>query len=246
MRETLATRPAPAATGSHGWEQTRSHPYLAEGEVHVWRVDLASVEDGLGELLCPGEHERAERFLREQDRRLWIHAHGLLRVLLGRYLKRDPSSLRFIRGAHGKPKLLEDPAGGPGEAGRDASEPRRISFNLSHSQRLALLAFTASGEIGVDVEVPRCAIDVPRLAARAFPPAQAQRLTALDPAIREREFMRAWTRHEARLKCRGTGIGGASNDGSEPWISGLEVGAPAAGAIAVERPPRELRCWTWT
>jgi phosphopantetheinyl transferase len=38
---------------------------------------------------------------------------------------------------------------------------------------------------------------------RALGPAEALRLQDLHPAIREREFLRMWTRHEATLKCRG-------------------------------------------
>ena len=104
-----------------------------------------------------------------------------------------------------------------------------------------------AGPIGVDVEVPRRAIDEVALAARAFGPAEARRLEGLDAARRGQEFLRAWVRHEAQLKCRGTGIGGAPAGASGPelWSAQLEVGPGAAGAVAVRQPPSELRCWDW-
>jgi hypothetical protein len=54
-------------------------------------------------------------------------------------------------------------------------------------------------------------------------------------------------RHEAELKCRGTGIGGATAErgGWAPWIAELDVAPRAAGAVALERAPGELCCWDW-
>ncbi len=60
--------------------------------------------------------------------------------------------------------------------------------------------------MGVDVEVGRRSVEEIAVARSWLGAAQARRLEALDPAIRRREFLRAWTRHEAQLKCLGVGI----------------------------------------
>ena len=101
--------------------------------------------------------------------------------------------------------------------------------------------------MGVDVEVARRPIDEVAIATRTFGPAEARRLEGLQPDLREREFLRAWVRAEAELKCRGTGIGGVSADanGRESWIAELDVGPRAAAAVALEQPPHELRCFQW-
>jgi len=213
----------------------------------VWRADLAAVTDDLAKLLSPEERARAKRFPREHDRQLWTRAHGVLRALLGRYLERDPRTLQFAAGAHGKPALLDDPPGPTATPSSAGAGSGRLSFNLSHSGQLALYAFTETGAVGVDVEVARRPFDVVALAARAFGPAEARRLGELGPALRAMEFLRAWVRHEAKLKCRGTGIGGAGSPagGREPWSARLEAGAGAAAAVALEHAPRELRCWDW-
>jgi 4'-phosphopantetheinyl transferase len=174
------------------WTPGPHHPRLAGGAVHVWRADLEAVADDVGELLCEQERERAARLLREQDRRRFTRARGLLRTLLGRYMQTDPRALRFEDGPHGKPALLE------------SDSP---SFNVSHSEHLALYAFSAAGAVGVDVEVAAGRRNEVALAARVFGPQEASRLEGLDPATRTAEFLRAWVRHEAALKCRGTGIG---------------------------------------
>lgn len=145
---------------------------------------------------------------------------------------RNPRLLRFEAGRHGKPRLT----------GED-----RLRFNLSHSGGVALYAFALDREVGVDVELPRRTVDQVAIARRILGDGEAERLQALDPAAREREFLRAWVRWEAVLKCRGTGIGsaGAPSGGPDPWVEQLDVGAPVAAALAVEGGPCAVRCWQW-
>lgn len=197
----------------------------------MWRADLTTVTEEMAELLCEEESARAARLLSNRDRRLWTHSRGVLRSLLGRYLHEDPGILRFSSGANGKPRLR-----GHG-----------LSFNLSHSGRLALYAIAENGEVGVDVEVARRAINETALAARTFGSAEAGRLAGLDPVSRQQEFLRLWVRHEARLKCRGTGIGDMAPRASarEPWITELDVGVRAAAAVAADAPANELYLWDW-
>ena len=246
QRSTCSTAKAPTLA-VQSWATAPVHPLLVEDDVHVWRADLEAVSDDLLGLLCAEERARAGRIRRERKRQVWGRAHGLLRALLGRYLRMDPRTLRFSTGAHGKPALLED-ARGPIAAAR-SMPPRapQLSFNLSHSGQLALYAFTATGAVGVDVELARRSIDEVAIAARTFGPAEARRLEGLEPAMREQEFLRAWVRTEAALKWQGTGLGAgnAQVSGREPWIAELDVGPRAAAAVALEHRPRELRCWDW-
>ncbi|MGA2319509.1 MAG: 4'-phosphopantetheinyl transferase superfamily protein [Solirubrobacteraceae bacterium] len=229
------------------WAPGPDHPLLGDRAVHVWRADLTTLTDDLCGLLCSEERARAERVLRVHDRQLWMRSRGVLRALLGRYLDKDPSTLRFASGAHGKPALLDAAAGSAAGPQPQPGGRARVSFNLSHSGGLALYAVTPTVAVGVDVELARRPVEVLAVAARTFGAAEAERLRALDPATREQEFLRAWVRHEAALKCLGVGIGGAdaAGDESRPWIAELEIGPRAAAAVAVETPPGELRCWDW-
>ena len=186
----------------------------------MWRVDLAAVDERLAGLLGEQEQARAERILDDRARPLWMRSRGVLRALLGRYLQRDPGTLRFSLGAHGKPALL---GGGP-------------AFNLSHSGTLAVYAISASGEVGVDVQLARRRIDEAAIARRFLAAADAQRLAQLPAPERRREFLRAWVRHEATLKCRGTGFGGDGGAGAEgaAGVGGAgAAGVGSAGAAGV-------------
>lgn len=214
------------------WPPGPLQPRLGAGAVDVWLAELSHA-DGLEELLSDAERDRAARIVAERNRLLWARSRGLLRTLIARYLDCDPLAPRFDAGAHGKPCLPD----------------ARLRFNLAHSGSLALYAFSVEQEVGVDLEMSeRATLDPVALAARMLGAAQAQALNALDEPARQREFLRMWVRHEATLKCLGTGIGAGAADAlaSKPrWVSELDVGPGALGAVACALPPRELRRWGW-
>ena len=209
--------------------------------MHVWRADLDAGGEraaGLELLLTPDERARAEGVLGARERARWARSRGLLRELLGRYTGSDPRELRFRSGAHGKPAL---------RGARSAP-----AFNVSHSGATMLLAFSAAGAVGVDVEAADCrSAGRPRndvaVAERAFGAFEAERLAALRPRAREAELLRLWTRHEAQLKRRGSGIGAGLQHGTPlaGWVAELDLGPGHAGAVALAHEPRELRLLQW-
>lgn len=214
------------------WQPGPVRPHLAAGAVDVWCADADAAADPRA-LLSADERARANRFLRAEHGARWAAARAVLRALLGAYLGVDPRGLHFETGAHGKPQL----AGGG-----------RLRFNLSHSADLVLVAIADDREVGIDVELPRRAVDHVAIARRVLGDAEAGRLAAIaDPRERERAFLRGWVRWEAVLKCRGVGIGGEQDplSGPNPWVHELEIAPPAAAALAVEHGPCSVRCWRW-
>jgi len=246
MSADAAVGKPPQDSGAGSWTAGPREPMLGPAGIDVWRVDLsASGERALGALSAQ-ELERAERIAGPLEQRLWSRSRGVLRDLLGHYLKADPGSLELAVGSHGKPRL----GGRWGGCG--------LHFNLSHSGELALYAFTTCGAVGVDVQVLRepsrsAQGNRAALAARVFGAEETARLEKLGPQSRERELLRLWTRHEAELKLRGTGIGAARGEDraggeahAEPWIVELDIGRRAVAALASEcDPTRELRLWEW-
>jgi 4'-phosphopantetheinyl transferase len=226
------------------WSPGPAKPRASTGRVDVWRADLAAAPDALAELLCAEERARARRIVPGPARTLWPRSRGILRALLARYLDDDPRSLRFARGPRGKPALL-----------RKSGQEPDLRFNLSHSGAQMLVAVTAGHEIGVDIE--RATRRGARgrhelaLAARRFGSEQARRLRELEPDARTREFLRAWSAHEAMLKCLGSGLSCAQSpvspaSATELWSAPLDMGSGSAAAVAVEgHEQRELRCFQW-
>jgi 4'-phosphopantetheinyl transferase len=140
------------------------------------------------------------------------------------------------------PRLHVDPNGKPGLA----TDPGRLSFNISHSGPLALVAVTPGGvEVGIDVERLRPRRDLARLAERWLPAADAKAVAAAPPAEREGLFYAAWACHEARVKCTGAGLAGPP-PGPEvrAWPLAIDSGYAAAVALATAAEPRiVLRAW---
>ena len=182
---------------------------LPENGVHVWRASLSRKDndniDGsnksedsrfssLQHLLSVEERERAGKFYFERDRHNWVVAHGILRILLARYLDTDPRSLRFETNAYGKP-LLASPQSGA-----------NLHFNLSHSGNLALYAFAFDRQVGVDVEYMRSGIDYEELARHHFSHHEYAALQSLPVAQQEEAFFLCWSRKEAYIKARGMGV----------------------------------------
>jgi len=168
----------------------------ARGEVHVWHVDLDGGGESArpGDLLSPDEFERGYRLHFARDVRRFMLARGALRRRLGTYLACPPQDIRFAYGAHGKPSLAS-PA------------PSALCFNVSHSGGLALLAFTSSSEIGIDLERLTPVPDALELTARFFALTEQMALDAVDPEQRDRAFLRGWTCKEAFVKATGEGLG---------------------------------------
>jgi 4'-phosphopantetheinyl transferase len=141
-------------------------------------------------------------------------------------------------GDEAPPELALAPAGKP----RLAAGPERLSFNLSHSGDLALVAIAPGGsEVGVDVERLKERRDLPRLAARWLSAAAAKSVATAPPGEREPLFYAAWTRHEARVKCSGAGLAGPP-PGPEvtAWPVAIDAGYAAAVAVVAPAEPRIL------
>lgn len=176
--------------------------------VEVWliRTDLPQrMLDDLLSLLDDDERERARALAHPESRRRFIAAHGAFRVILGRHLGVPPASLRWRLGPHGKPELAM-----PGP---------RVSF--SHSGELAALATAPARRVGVDIQQLLPRLDVARMAARFYPPQEAEFVASgIEPARQVDRFTRLWVRKEAFVKVAGGRL-----------LPGLEQVIPRDGVV---------------
>jgi 4'-phosphopantetheinyl transferase len=185
----------------------RSRGQVGADEVRVWVVSL-DVDDArrarLESFLSDGERERAYRYLVRAARDTFVVARGTLRELLGYHSGFAPEELRFSY-----PCLCGRPGCIPSRR-KPRLEPRPglspLSFSVSHTGSLALIAVAARGSVGIDVE--RCAPDraFGPIARRAFSAGELAAWEALPPAQRLEAFYRGWTRKEAYVKARGCGF----------------------------------------
>lgn len=240
------------------WNIPPDNLQLRADEVHVWRVSLEaseSVTEYLERLLSKDEVTKALRFHFEKDRKHWIINHGVLRILLGRYVNIEPSQLRLGSNAYGKP-FLAFPSLSPA-----------LHFNLSHSDDLALYAFSYSRQLGIDVEYKRTDIDYDSLANVSFSPNEQALLHSLPDDLKPDAFFNCWTRKEAYIKAKGKGFAIPTNQFDVSFLPGepaallqsredpqgiarwelqeLDPELGYAGALAIEGTGWNLSCWKW-
>ena len=144
--------------------------------------------------LSPDEKARADRFRFDKHRNRFIAGRGILREILGQYLRASAEELRFGYSAKGKPEFAVESQGGG------------IHFNLAHSEDLALIAVTRIGQVGVDVECVRAMKDMDQLVARFFSARENELFQKVSAAEKPAAFFNLWTRKEALLKATGEGI----------------------------------------
>ncbi len=170
---------------------------LPDDEVHVWQATLdwpPSRIQTLYQTLSEDERKKAERFYFDHDRHHYIVARGLLRTLLGYYLKMAPAQLTFAYNPYGKPMLTDLPDQVP------------FCFNVSHSGGIALYAFARNRTVGIDVERMRTDLDYEQMAEHVFSAYERQEFRTLTTDQKANGFFNGWTRKEAYIKARGQGL----------------------------------------
>jgi 4'-phosphopantetheinyl transferase len=181
---------------AHADFRVESPVRIAPDEVHLWRVDLEAIagnEAHWTAIISDDERARGARFHFPIHRQYFIAGRAVLRRILAAYLSTDPKELTFSYSTKSKPAL----------AGAHAN---RISFNVSHSGEIALIAVTQNHQIGVDVELIRRDFDTAAIATRFFSEAEQEQLAALPSERRHETFFLCWTRKEAYIKATGEGL----------------------------------------
>jgi len=167
---------------------------LGRDEVHVWLAKMNSrLTDNVFASLSLDERSRAERFHFAKDRNHFIVARGLLRAILGSYLRMPPARLHFSYAEKGKPGL----------ATRDTGP---LNFNLAHSHQMVIYALSRERELGIDIEFIREDLADETVAQRFFSSQEVHALLALPAEYRKEGFFNCWTRKEAYIKARGEGL----------------------------------------
>lgn len=243
----------------HLWRSPPKDLALLPNEIHVWRAFLDQpmpLVTWFARQLTTAERERAARFHFAHDQRRFIVSRGLLRILLGGYMSISPESIQFRYNPYGKPTLAE------------VTGTILPHFNLSHSHELVLYAFSSNQEPGIDVEFVRPIAEAKGIAERFFSAEENAVLCRLAPAEMQKYFFIFWTRKEAYLKARGTGLsadtkridtilmsnhqaiaqGGDENAQKvAQWFLHDVAPAPGyVGALATQEYDTHIVYWQWT
>lgn len=164
------------------------------GNIHVWLVNPAVDHTELNlylHLLSPSEKAKAARFRFEEDRCRFIVGRAVLRKLSSQYLGCKANEVLFGYNQFGKPYYKNSTL---------------LKFNLSHSDKLAVIGFSLNLEIGIDIEKINSEYDFADIAQTVFGRNELLMLKKLGPSDRIARFYELWTRKEAFIKGVGYGL----------------------------------------
>lgn len=192
--------------GRPEWQETPSADFSpGSNTIYVFHgvtANLLHLYNDCFAILNPSEQDKGLRYYQVQHQQRYVIQHGILRLLLGRYLNTLPQSLGFSYNATQKPYL--------------ASPQSNCYFNISHTKCGFLIA-VSDVELGVDIEYINASFIYQDIASNYFSADEVAFINASPNATGA--FFLLWTRKEALLKACGTGID--DNLPAMPALDGL-------------------------
>lgn len=146
-------------------------------------------------LMSEAEGQQEKRFYFARDRHRYVVTRALVRTVLSGYAEIAPSDWMFSLNDYGRPLIAND-----------AAAARKISFNVSHTDSLIIVAVGHGHEVGVDVENTRARAACIDVADRFFAPEEINALHALPEARQHQRFFEYWTLKESYIKARSMGL----------------------------------------
>ena len=173
---------------------------ISPNEIHLWFANDEQIRDHqlLSQYSCllnEEEKTQQKRFHFEKHRHQYLITRALVRTVLSLYLNEiAPEDWQFNKNKYGKPSIANSSLTSP------------LYFNISHSDKLIVMAVAIVQEIGVDVEYLMRKGKILDIAERFFAPKEVQDLLALPPENRTDRFFDLWTLGEAYIKACGAGL----------------------------------------
>lgn len=162
----------------------------------LWLIQMP-VQDELLDyyrtVLIESENTQANEISALNRRQQWIVCRAILRLLLAKTLQTETDSVEITLSQYGKPQLLN-------------ATPRLCEFNLSHSEKYAVIALCNTSALGIDIQHQRTNLDPLRFADRFFNSMELIWLQNQPPNQQRESFYQLWTRKEALIKAIGEGI----------------------------------------
>ena len=173
---------------------------IKSNEIHLWCAydELIKDQDILqryARMLNDEEKKQHSRFCFEKHRHQYLITRALVRTVLSSYINEvAPQQWEFKKNKYGKP-FISNPL---------ITVP--LQFNISHTDKLIVLAVTIGQEIGVDAEYLLRSGDTIEIAERYFSNKEVQQLYTLSPENQKKHFYDLWTLSESYIKACGMGL----------------------------------------
>ncbi|MGB8953584.1 MAG: 4'-phosphopantetheinyl transferase superfamily protein [Candidatus Aminicenantales bacterium] len=211
------------------WQPAPQVVGLIGDQVHVWAASFQQATDSdknLKSFLGQDDLCHAERIRYDFKRESFLASHILLRILLSIYLDRDQGEIEIGFNPWGKPVLIE-------KSGRNA-----LHFSLSRANELAVFAFSRNRQVGIDLEILRPIPEAEDIIEHYFSDYEKEVFKTVQPERLSEVFLRCWTRKEAYIKAKGTGL----SMPLDHFDVSVAAGQPAA-LLKVKDDPAEAARW---
>ncbi len=177
------------------WPEPNKHVSLSDNDIHVWGASFNVSEYSrlrLLNLLSIDELTKAKRYYFLKDKIRFVTFRSMLRVILGNYLNLEPEKVQFEYGPFGRPILRVNQGS--------------LNFSVSHSNNLALFAFSLYTDLGIDLEMIDYNFKFDGISNNFFSDQENIFLDRLTPKNRLKGFFSLWTHKESFSKINGAGL----------------------------------------
>ena len=161
-------------------------------KVDLWLAKLNELPEEDGNYLSLEEQARADCFIYQKHRNLFIKRRIILRKLLSSYLAIKPDELVIKQTNLGKPYV--------------ANAEADIFFNISHSKDYVLYGFSREAELGVDIEFLNAEIEAELISKHFFASDEISLIRNSKGKKKSEAFFRLWCIKEAYIKLVGKGL----------------------------------------
>jgi len=173
---------------------------ISSEEIHIWYVDYKNFNDSslleaCYEILSEKEKSQYDQFSVPHVRLEYLITRAMVRSVLSRYITNFPiADITFSKNKYGKPFIS------------DNILAKNLSFNISHTKNISVIAITAGTDIGIDIEKNRKNFDFLEIAKNSFSMSEFNSLKNLNSYKQGTRFFEIWTLKEAYIKARGKGL----------------------------------------
>ena len=184
-------------TWQETWQNTPDTLSFSKDHIDVWLCDLKQLSGDINNyyaILSDDERERADKLKIKDMKQQYVLTRGALRQRLGLLTNIDPQDFVFDYLQHGKPVLVKD------------ARFANITFNVSHSYNLALIAIAQKQNIGIDIEKINHESKHDQLVTRFFSEAEQSEFQTMPETNKAKAFCACWARKEAFIKAIGDGV----------------------------------------
>lgn len=168
---------------------------LLDSRIDLWLTNLNLSHDVINKFegyLDKADTGQIKKLKFEYLKKRAIITKGLLRLLIGNYLNLNPAELVFAYNEFGKPFINDN--------------LNELQFNISHSDDMAVFAFSRSGEIGADIEKVKVIDDMQGVMNICFTGYEKDWFNDINAESRVESFYKVWTIKEAFIKAIGRGF----------------------------------------